>query len=170
MDELGNVVIKKGPPAIKSENARPNAWVYIDIENIDVGTYVENAQKIIAEKVKLPQGYSLIWSGQYEYMERAAKKFALVVPLTLLIVILLLYFNTKSFVKTGIILLALPFSMVGAVWYLYLANFHLSVAVWVGIIALLGVSAETGVVMLLYLDIAYEKWKRRGNAKIICRP
>jgi len=165
LDEIGNIVIRKGPPMIKSENARPNSWVYIDIENIDVGTYVQNAQKIIAEKIKLPQGYSLIWSGQYEYMERAAKKLALVVPLTLLIVILLLYFNTKSFIKTGIILLALPFSMVGAIWYLFLAHFHLSVAVWVGIIALLGVSAETGVVMLLYLDIAYEKWKEKGLLK-----
>lgn len=163
LDELGDVVIKKGPPVIKSENARLNAWVYIDIENIDVGTYVNNAQKVIKEKLKLPQGYSIIWSGQFEYMESAAKKLALVLPITLLIVVLLLYFNTKSFVKTGIILLALPFSMVGAVWYLYFAGFNLSVAVWVGIIALLGISAETGVVMLLYLDIAYENWKKRGN-------
>ena len=169
LDELGDIVIKKGPPVIKSENARLNAWVYIDIENIDVGTYVSNAQKIINEKLKLPQGYSIIWSGQFEYMESAAKKLALVLPITLLIVILLLYFNTKSFVKTGIILLALPFSMVGAVWYLYFAGFNLSVAVWVGIIALLGISAETGVVMLLYLDIAYENWKKRGDVKIICR-
>jgi len=165
LQQLGKIIIKKGPPAIKSENARPNAWVYIDIENIDVGTYVQNAQKVVNEKIKLPQGYSIIWSGQYEYMERAAKKFALVIPLTLLIVILLLYFNTKSFVKTGIILLALPFSMVGAIWFLFFAEFHLSVAVWVGIIALLGVSAETGVVMLLYLDIAYENWKKKGLLK-----
>jgi copper/silver efflux system protein len=162
LEQLGEIEIKKGPPMIKSENARPNSWVYIDIENIDVGTYVKNAQVVVAKEVKLPQGYSIIWSGQYEYMERASKKLAMVLPLTLLIVIMLLYFNTKSFTKTGIILLALPFSMVGAVWYLFLANFHLSVAVWVGIIALLGVSAETGVVMLLYLDIAYEKWKTRG--------
>jgi copper/silver efflux system protein len=159
LEELGEIEIKKGPPMIKSENARPNSWVYIDIENIDVGTYVKNAQAVVSKEIKLPQGYSIIWSGQYEYMERASKKLAMVLPLTLLIVIMLLYFNTKSFTKTGIILLALPFSMVGAVWYLFLANFHLSVAVWVGIIALLGVSAETGVVMLLYLDIAYEKWK-----------
>jgi Cu(I)/Ag(I) efflux system membrane protein CusA/SilA len=165
LEELGNIIIRKGPPVIKSENARLNAWVYIDIENIDVGTYVKNAQKIINEKLKLPQGYSIIWSGQFEYMESAAKKLALVLPITLLIVILLLYFNTKSFVKTGIILLALPFSMVGAVWYLYFAGFNLSVAVWVGIIALLGISAETGVVMLLYLDIAYENWKKRGDLK-----
>jgi len=162
LEELGEIVIEKGPPVIKSENARPNAWVYIDLENIDVGTYVANAQKIIGEQVEIPAGYSLIWSGQYEYMERAAKKLALVIPLTLLLVVLLLYFNTKSFVKTGIILLALPFSMVGSVWFLYFAGFNMSVAVWVGIIALLGISAETGVVMLLYLDIAYNRFKKNG--------
>ncbi len=162
LEELGDVIIRKGPPVIKSEDARPNAWVYIDLKDIDVGTYVENAQKIIAQKIKLPQGYSLIWSGQYEYMERAAKKLAMVLPLTLLIVLLLLYFNTKSFINTGIIVLALPFSMVGATWFLYLAGYHLSVAVWVGIIALLGVSAEMGVVMLLYLEIAYENMKKEG--------
>lgn len=163
LEQLGKIIIKKGPPVIKSENARPNAWVYIDIENIDIGTYVENARKVIAEKIKIPKGYSLIWSGQFEYMERASKKLALVIPITILLVILLLYFNTKSFVKTGIILLALPFSMVGAIWYLYFAGFNMSVAVWVGIIALLGISAETGVIMLLYLDIAYENWKKRGR-------
>jgi Cu(I)/Ag(I) efflux system membrane protein CusA/SilA len=162
LDEIGDIVVKKGPPVIKSEDARPNAWVYIDLKDIDVGTYVENAQKIIAEKVKLPQGYSLIWSGQYEYMERAAKKLAMVLPLTLLIVLLLLYFNTKSFINTGIIILALPFSMVGATWFLFLSGYHLSVAVWVGIIALLGVSAEMGVVMLLYLEISYENMKKQG--------
>ncbi|HDO27568.1 MAG TPA: efflux RND transporter permease subunit, partial [Bacteroidetes bacterium] len=167
LEQLGEILIKKGPPVIKSENARPNAWVYIDIENIDVGTYVERAQKVVSEKIKLPQGYSLVWSGQYEYMQRAAKTLALVIPLTLLLVILLLYFNTKSFTKTGIILLALPFSMVGAIWYLYFAGFHMSVAVWVGIIALLGVSAETGVVMLLYLDIAYDNWLKQGKIKTL---
>ncbi|MCH6575529.1 MAG: efflux RND transporter permease subunit, partial [Bacteroidetes bacterium] len=167
LEELGEITITKGPPVIKSENARPNAWVYIDLENIDVGTYVANAQKIIGEQVEIPEGYSLIWSGQYEYMERAAKKLALVIPITLLLVILLLYFNTKSFVKTGIILLALPFSMVGSIWYLYLADYNTSVAVWVGIIALLGISAETGVIMLLYLDIAYEKWKEKGMLKTL---
>ncbi len=162
LSDLAEMQIKKGPPAIKSENARPNAWVYIDIKNIDVGTYVKNAQKVIAEKIKLPAGYSLIWSGQYEYMERSSNKLAMVLPITLLLVILLLYLNTKSFVKTGIVLLALPFSMIGAIWFLYLAGFNFSVAVWVGIIALLGVDAETGVVMLLYLDIAYDRFKKRG--------
>ena len=162
LQEVTDIKIKKGPPAIKSENARPNAWVYIDLTDIDVGTYIENAKRIISEQIDLPPGYSLIWSGQYEYMERASKKLAMVIPLTLLLVIVLLYINTKSFVKTGIILLALPFSMVGAVWYLFLADYNMSVAVWVGIIALLGVSAETGVVMLLYLDIAYDKFKNSG--------
>ncbi len=165
LSELADLEIKKGPPAIKSENARPNAWVYIDLKDIDVGTYVKNAKKVIAEKIELPAGYSLIWSGQYEYMERSSKRLAMVIPITLLLVILLLYINTKSWVKTGIILLALPFSMVGAVWYLYIADFNISVAVWVGIIALLGVSAETGVVMLLYLDIAYDRFKKNGLLK-----
>ncbi len=165
LSDLATLEIKKGPPAIKSENARPNAWVYIDIKDIDVGTYVKNAKKVIAEKIEIPDGYSLIWSGQYEYMERSSKRLALVIPITLLLVILLLYINTKSWIKTGVILLALPFSMVGAVWYLYLADFNISVAVWVGIIALLGVSAETGVVMLLYLDIAYDKFKKSGMMK-----
>jgi copper/silver efflux system protein len=160
--ELADLQIKKGPPVIKSEDARPNAWVYIDIENIDVGTYVKNAQRILNSKLKLPAGYSLIWSGQYEYMQEAARRLAMVIPLTLLLVMLLLYINTKSVIKTGIILLSLPFSMVGAVWFLYLAGYNTSVAVWVGVIALLGVSAEMGVVMLLYLDIAYDKMKSEG--------
>ncbi|MBN2614288.1 MAG: efflux RND transporter permease subunit [Bacteroidales bacterium] len=163
LDQLGTLVIKKGPPVIKSEDSRPESLVYVDLNTSDIGSYVAAAQKAVNQQVKLPQGYSLVWSGQYEYMQRAAKTLSLVIPLTLLLVILLLYFNTKSFTKTGIILMALPFSMVGAIWYLYFAGFHMSVAVWVGIIALLGVSAETGVVMLLYLDIAYEKWLKNGK-------
>lgn len=163
LEQLGTIEIKKGPPMIKSENARPNTWVYIDLNSgTDVGSYVENAKKIIGKNIQLPPGYSIKWSGQYEYMERASAHLSLVIPLTLMIVIVLLYMNTKSLMKTGIVLLALPFSMVGAIWFLYLAGFNMSVAVWVGIIALLGVDAETGVVMLLYLDIAYEKFKRGG--------
>ncbi len=162
LSALANLEIKKGPPVIKSENARPNAWVYIDIKDIDVGSYVKNAKEIISSQVEIPEGYSLIWSGQFEYMERSNKRLGLVIPLTLLIVILLLYLNTKSITKTSIILLALPFSLVGAIWFLYLAGFNISVAVWVGIIALLGIDAETGVVMLLYLDISYEKFKKNG--------
>jgi len=165
LEQLGAIVIKKGPPMIKSENARPNTWVYVDLKDVDVGSYIDNAKEVIEKNLTLPAGYSLKWSGQYEYMERASKHLSLVIPLTLLIVIVLLYMNTKSMVKTGIVLLALPFSLVGAIWFLYLSGFNLSVAVWVGIIALLGVDAETGVVMLLYLDIAYEKFRKNGLLK-----
>ncbi|GAB4298244.1 MAG: CusA/CzcA family heavy metal efflux RND transporter [Ignavibacteriaceae bacterium] len=165
LEQLGNIVIRKGPPMIKSENARPNTWVYVDLKDVDVGTYINNAKEVIEKHLELPAGYSIKWSGQYEYMERASKHLSMVIPLTLLIVIVLLYINTRSMMKTGIVLLALPFSLVGAVWFLYLAGYNLSVAVWVGIIALLGVDAETGVVMLLYLDIAYEKYKKNGLLK-----
>ena len=165
LEQLGKIVIRVGASMIKSENARPNVWVYIDIHDIDVGTYIKNAKEVIDKHLVLPAGYSIKWSGQFEFMERAESHLLLVIPLTLLIVIVLLYMNTKSAIKTGIVLLALPFSMVGAIWYLYLAGFNLSVAVWVGIIALLGVDAETGVVMLLYLDISYEKFKKNGMLK-----
>ena len=165
LEQLGEFEIKKGPPMIKSENARPNTWVYVDLKDVDVGSYVDDAKEVIEKNLTLPAGYSLKWSGQYEYMERASKHLSMVIPLTLLIVIILLYMNTKSMVKTGIVLLALPFSMVGAIWFLYLAGFNMSVAVWVGIIALLGVDAETGVIMLLYLDLAYEKFKKNGMLK-----
>ncbi len=165
LEQLGDIVIKKGPPMIKSENARPNTWVYVDLKDVDVGTYINNAKEVINKNLVIPAGYSLKWSGQYEYMERASKHLSLVIPLTLLLVIVLLYMNTKSLTKTGIVLLALPFSMVGAIWFLYLSGYNLSVAVWVGIIALLGVDAETGVIMLLYLDIAYERFKSSGLLK-----
>ena len=165
LEQLGEFEIKKGPPMIKSENARPNTWVYVDLKDIDVGSYIDNAKEVIAKNLTLPAGYSIKWSGQYEYMERASKHLSVVIPLTLLLVIFLLYMNTRSMMKTGIVLLALPFSLVGAVWFLYLAGFNMSVAVWVGIIALLGVDAETGVIMLLYLDLAYEKFKKNGMLK-----
>lgn len=165
LEELGTIIIRSGPSMIKSENARPNVWVYVDIQDIDIGTYIKNAKALLDEKLVLPAGYSIKWSGQFEYMERASAHLALVIPLTIVVIILLLYINTKSTIKTGIVLLAMPFSLVGAIWYLYLAGFNLSVAVWVGIIALLGVDAETGVVMLLYLDIAYEKYKKNGLLK-----
>jgi Cu(I)/Ag(I) efflux system membrane protein CusA/SilA len=165
LEQLGDIVIRVGPSMIKSENARPNVWVYVDIQDIDIGTYIKNAKEEVEKNLTLPAGYSIKWSGQFEYMERAEAHLALVIPLTLLIVIVLLYMNTKSVTKTGIVLLAMPFSLVGAIWYLYFAGFNLSVAVWVGIIALLGVDAETGVVMLLYLDIAYEKFKKNRMLK-----
>jgi len=163
ISQVADIRIKKGPPGIKSENARQTAWVYVDLRGIDVGTYVENAKKVIAEKITLPAGYNIIWSGQYEYMQQAAKKLKLVIPLTLLIIFVIIYMNTKSIIKTAIIFVALPLSLVGCFWFLYLLGYNLSVAVWVGVIALAGISAETGVVMLLYLDLAYDRWKKEGR-------
>ncbi len=160
LGQLADISIHKGPASIKSENARRTVWIYVDIRGIDLGTYVKNAREAVRKNIKLPAGYSLVWSGQFEYMERASKRLMVVIPLTLLIVFLIIYMNTKSLVKTAIVLLAVPFSLVGAFWFIYLLGFNLSVAVWVGIIALAGLDAETGVVMLLYLEVAYEKMKR----------
>ena len=154
--------------SIKSEGAIPNAWIYIDVQGIDIGTYVQMAQRAVREaiaggKIQLQSGYSIFWSGQYEYMLRAKQRLAIVIPFTLLIIVLIIYLNTKSAIKTSIVMLAVPFSLVGAFWMIYLLGFNLSVAVWVGIIALAGLDAETGVVMLLYLDLAYEQWIKNGK-------
>jgi Cu(I)/Ag(I) efflux system membrane protein CusA/SilA len=163
MSQIAEIKIKKGPPGIKTENARRTAWIYVDLRGIDVGTYVENAKQIIADKVDLPAGYNIVWSGQYEYMQKAKSTLMVVIPLTLLIIFVIIYMNTKSMVKTGIIFVALPLSLVGCFWYIYLLGYDMSVAVWIGIIALAGISAETGVVMLLYLDLAFELWSKNGR-------
>jgi Cu(I)/Ag(I) efflux system membrane protein CusA/SilA len=132
------------------------------VRESDIGTYIEKAQKIMGEKFKLPPGYTLSWSGQFESMQRAKERLLWIIPLTLLIIFVILYLNTKSFTKVAIIFLAVPFSLVGAFWLLYILGYNLSVAVWVGIIALAGLDAETGVVMLLYLDLAYNEMKSKG--------
>jgi Cu(I)/Ag(I) efflux system membrane protein CusA/SilA len=163
LSQVSTIRIHQGPPAIKSENARPNAWVYVDLRGIDVGTWVERARKEVAENVDLPAGYTIFWSGQYEYMQRAKARLLLIVPITLLLVFVILYLNTKSLMKTAIVLMAVPFSAVGAIWLMYFLGYNWSIAVWVGLIALAGLDAETGVVMLLYLDIAYERWKSEGR-------
>jgi Cu(I)/Ag(I) efflux system membrane protein CusA/SilA len=163
ISQLSEIRIHQGPPAIKSENARPNAWVYVDLRGIDVGTWVKRARQEVDDKVEVPAGYTIFWSGQYEYMERARARLALIVPITLFLVFLILYFNTGSLTKTAIVLLAVPFSAVGAIWLMYFLGYNWSIAVWVGLIALAGLDAETGVVMLLYLDIAYKRWKREGR-------
>ncbi|MDF1579269.1 MAG: CusA/CzcA family heavy metal efflux RND transporter [Desulfuromonadales bacterium] len=163
ISQVATIHIKKGPPGIKSENARRTAWIYVDLKGTDVGTYVANAQKIIAEKITLPVGYNIVWSGSYEYMQAAAAKLKVVIPLTLLVILVIIYTNTRSLIKTGIIFLALPLSLVGCFWFLYLLGYNTSVAVWVGVIALAGISAETGVVMLLYLDLAYDLWVKNGR-------
>jgi Cu(I)/Ag(I) efflux system membrane protein CusA/SilA len=124
---------------------------------------VEQARRRVAEEVELPAGYTVFWSGQYEYMERAKARLAVIVPITLFLIVLILYINTKSLAKTAIVLLAVPFSLVGAIWFMYFLGYNWSVAVWVGLIALAGLDAETGVVMLLYLDLAYDRWKRDGK-------
>ncbi|MGD0263068.1 MAG: efflux RND transporter permease subunit [Verrucomicrobiota bacterium] len=170
LGQLARLDVVRAPMGIKSEGAVPNAWVYVDVKNIDVGTYVRMAQRAVNEAVargaiRLPSGYSLFWSGQYEYMMRAQQRLMIVVPLTLLIILLILYLNTQSVIKTAIVLLAVPFSLVGAIWILYLLNYNLSVAVWVGLIALAGLDAETGVVMLLYLDLAYAQWQQEGRMR-----
>jgi Cu(I)/Ag(I) efflux system membrane protein CusA/SilA len=165
MTQIADIRIVKGPSVIKSENARKNAWIYVDITNIDVGTYVKKAQQVVREKIKLPPGYSMIWSGQYEYMVRAQKRLMIVVPMTLVIIFLLLYFNFKNVAESLIIMLSVPFSLTGGLWLMYILGYNMSVAVGVGFIALAGVAAETGVVMLIYLDIAYRKYKSRyGDA------
>ena len=163
--QVADIRILKGPPVVKSENARNTAWIYVDITGIDVGTYVKKAQEVVREKIKLPPGYSMIWSGQYEYMIRAQKRLMIVIPMTLIIIFVLLYFNFKNVVESLIVMLSVPFSLTGGLWLMYLLGYDMSVAVGVGFIALAGVAAETGVVMLIYLDIAYRKYKAQyGDA------
>ncbi len=156
LGQVADIRLVKGPMVIRSENTRPNAWVFVDIRGVDIGTYIQRARKAIAEKVTLPTGYSMTWSGEFEYMQRMQKRLMFVIPLTLVIIVFIIYLNTKSWTKTAIVLLAVPFSLVGAFGLVYILGYNLSLAVWVGIIALAGLDAETGVVMLLYLDRAYE--------------
>jgi Cu(I)/Ag(I) efflux system membrane protein CusA/SilA len=167
LGQLATIETVHAPMGIKSEGAVPNAWIYVDVKGIDLGTYVQMAMRAVNEAaakgtIKLPSGYNIFWSGQYEYMLRAQQRLMLVVPLTLLLIILIIYLNTRSAIKTAIVMLAVPFSLVGAIGILALLHYNLSVAVWVGIIALAGLDAETGVVMLLYLDLAHDDWKGRG--------
>ncbi len=159
LGDVAEIYIEDGPPAIKSENARLNGWTYIDIENVDVGTYVVDAQKIVKEQIELPAGYSLIWSGQYEYMQRAKEKLTYVIPLTLAIIIILLYINFRRVAEVAIIMGTLPFAMVGSIQLMVFLDFNFSVAVGVGFIALAGVAVEISVIMLIYLNQAYERMR-----------
>jgi Cu(I)/Ag(I) efflux system membrane protein CusA/SilA len=165
ISQLADLTVRTGAPMIKNEEGFLAGFVYVDTVGVDLGSYVASAQRTVAQSVPLPPGYQLVWSGQYEYLQRAAQRLQVVVPITLLIVLLLLYFNTGSFAKSLIILMAVPFSAVGAIWLLYLLGYNMSVAVWVGLIALLGVDAETGVFMLLYLELAFEERKRAGQMR-----
>jgi len=168
LSQLAKVRVVAAPMGVKSESAVPNAWIYVDVQSSDIGGYVQRAQQTVNDalrsgELKVPAGYSIFWSGQFEYMQRAKARLMIVIPLTLLIIIFIIYLNTKSWTKTAIVLLAVPFSLVGAFWMLHFFGYNLSVAVWVGIIALAGLDAETGVVMLLYLDLAHDDWKKTGR-------
>ena len=164
LGQLASVKINPGPPMIKSENARRTAWVYIDIDQSkrDIGGYISEAQQAIREKLVLPAGYTLVWSGQFENIREANARLMWAVPLTLASIVLLLYAATRSVFRVAVVLLAVPFSVVGAAWLLWLLGYHLSLAVWVGMIALAGLDAETGLVMLLYLDNSYDRFRRQG--------
>ncbi len=165
--QLADIKLLSGPSMIRDENGRLSGYVYVDLDTSkrDIGSYVDDAKKVLREKLTLPPGYQLIWSGQFEYMERAKGRLYVVVPITIFIIFTLLYLNTKSVAKTIIIFLAVPFSAVGAIWFLYLLGYNMSIAVWVGLIALMGVDAETGMFMLLYLDLAYHEMKDKGLMK-----
>lgn len=166
LGELVDIKIVKGPTQIKSEEGLLAAYVYIDFSGRDIGGYVEEAKKKVAS-LKIPEGYRLEWSGEYEHIVKTHERLKLIIPLTALIIFVLIFLNTKSVTKTVIVLIAVPFSLIGSFWLLYLLNYNMSIAVWVGLIALAGLDAETGVIMLLYLDLSYEQWKKEGRLKTI---
>ncbi len=161
LGQLAKVSLSKGAPSIRTENALLSAYIYVDIRERDIGSYVDEARRAVAEQVKFPPGYYATWSGQFEYMERAAAKMKIVIPITLLLIFLLLYLNFKRVTESLIVMLSVPFALVGGVWLLWLLDYNLSVAVAVGFIALAGVAAETGVVMLIYLEHAWQEIQAR---------
>jgi copper/silver efflux system protein len=162
---LADIRYGTGPPEIRTENGQLVGYVFLDIANRDVNGYVQAASQRIGERVQFPPGYYMEWAGQFEHLQAAEKRLAILVPFTLLIIFVLIYLNTRSVAKTFIVLLTVPFSLIGAFWLLYLLGYNLSVAVWIGLIALAGLDAETGVVMLLYLDLAWEKYRAQGRMK-----
>jgi Cu(I)/Ag(I) efflux system membrane protein CusA/SilA len=161
LGEVATIKQVAGPMVVRTEGAMPTAWVYVDVAGRDIGSYVAQAQREVGRMIRLPSGYSLVWSGQYEYMQRAKERMKLVIPATLAIIFLLLYFNFKSVPETLLVMLSLPFALVGGIWFIWLLGYNWSVAVAIGFIALAGVAAETGVVMLIYLDHA---WRARSAA------
>jgi len=165
ISQLADIHPSSGPSMVRDENGLLAGYVYVDVAGRDLSGYIDEAGLLLRGKLKLPPGYAISWSGQYESMQRAHQRLLTVLPLTLLLILLLLYANTRSAAKTAIIVLAVPFSAVGAIWFLYLLGYNMSIAVWVGLIALLGVDAETGVFMLLYLDLSYEHAKKEGRMR-----
>jgi Cu(I)/Ag(I) efflux system membrane protein CusA/SilA len=167
LSQLATVKIASGPAMIRNEDGLLTGYVYVDIAGRDPAGYVEQAAAVLRDQVKPPAGYAVLWSGQFEAMQRVRQRLWVVVPITLFIIFVLLYLNTRSVTKTMIVALAVPFSAIGAVWFLYLLGYNMSIGVWVGLIALLGVDAETGVFMLLYLDLAYEQARRDGRLRTV---
>ena len=165
IEELVDIKINQGPPMIRTEDAQRTAWVFVDISGRDLGGYVKEAKRVVNSAVPLPVGYSRVWSGRFEYLESANARLRLVIPITLVLIVLLLYASNKSWFRVGVVLLAVPFSLIGAFWFLHILNYNMSLAVWVGIIALLGVDAETGQVMLLYLDNTFARFKSEGRMR-----
>jgi copper/silver efflux system protein len=163
LGQLATIRQVAGPMVVRTEGAIPTAWVYVDVAGRDIGSYVADAQRMVSAIVKLPPGYSIVWSGQYEYMQSARARMQLVIPAALTIIFLLLYFNFKNVGETLIVLLSLPFALVGGVWFIWALGYNWSVAVAIGFIALAGVAAETGVVMLIYLDQAWRQRLARGD-------
>lgn len=163
LSDVAHILVEDGPAGIKSENARINGWAFVDIENVDVGSYVVEAQKVVNEKIKLPPGYSITWSGQYEYMVRVKEKLSYVIPVTLIIIIVLLFVNFRNIPEVLIIVGTLPLAMVGGIWLMYLLDFNFSVAVGVGFIALAGLAVETGVIMLVYLNQAFDRFNAKNK-------
>ncbi len=163
MADVARIVISNGPGVIRNDNGLLTSYVYVDVNTSDLGSFVKKAKKVVKDNLELPVGYSLTFSGQYESMTRVKQKLQVILPITLLLVFFLIYLNTKSSMKTFIVLLSIPFSAIGAIWLLYFLGYNMSIAVWVGLIALLGIDAETAIYMLLYLDIAYNKKKENGG-------
>ncbi len=161
--EVADLKLRRGPPVIKSENSRPNAWIYVDIKSSDIGGYVAEAKRVVESQVKIPPGYTLVWSGQFEYMERAAQRLKIVVPVTLLVIFLLLFFNFRNVTEPLVVMLSIPFGLIGGFWLLYWLGFNMSVAVAVGFIALAGVAAEIGVLVLTFIDHELANQRRDGK-------
>jgi hypothetical protein len=160
---LADIRYKTGPPSVRSENGKLVGFVYLDITTSDIDGYVRKASQLLGQRIQYPPGYYIEWAGQFQYLQAAKERLKFVIPFTLLIIFMLIYISTRSVVRTAIVLLAVPFSLVGAFWLLYVLGYNMSIAVWVGLIALAGLDAETGVVMLLYLDHAWEKFKAEGR-------
>ena len=163
--QLAEIRVHKGPPVIKSENARKTAWIYVELDTTDVGGWVEQAREELKGKVEMPAGYSVVWSGQFEYIQAANERLMVAVPAVFILIIILLYLSHGSWFDTCVVLLAVPFSLIGAVWFMYMAGFNMSLAVWVGLIALAGLDAETGMVMLLYLHNSYDRFAKEGRMR-----